>query len=172
VIVVTATPAPIPLATLQALQAIDIEQQLVTNVYRRVGPSVVNITTRSFTFDFFFNPIPQQGTGSGFVWDKQGHIVTNNHVVEDAESINVTLADGTTAEAEVVGVDPPNDLAVLHIDVAPEKLVPVELGSMEGLQVGQRVIAIGNPFGLEPVPYTHLRARETGRNLVCSLLPE
>ncbi len=149
VIVVTATPAPIPLATLQALQAIDIEQQLVTNVYKRVNPSVVNITTRSFTFDFFFNPIPQQGTGSGFVWDKQGHIVTNNHVVEDAESINVTLADGTTAEAEVVGVDPPNDLAVLHIDVAPEKLVPVELGSMEGLQVGQRAIAIGNPFGLE-----------------------
>jgi S1-C subfamily serine protease len=146
IIVVTATPPPIPLATLQAL---DVEQQLVTSVYERVSPSVVNVTSRTFTFDFFLNPIPQEGTGSGFVWDRQGHIVTNFHVIERAESIHVTLADGTTAEARVVGVDPPNDLAVLRIDVDPEKLVPVELGDVEGLRVGQRVIAIGNPFGLE-----------------------
>ena len=146
VIVVTATPPLVPLATLQAL---DVEQQLVTSVFERVGPSVVNVTTRSFTFDFFLNPIPQEGTGSGFVWDKQGQIVTNFHVIEGAESIHVTLADGTAAEAQVVGVDPLNDLAVLRIDVDPEKLVPVELGSVEGLRVGQRVIAIGNPFGLE-----------------------
>lgn len=144
--VIVLTPTPIPFETLQPL---DVEEQLVTRVYERVGASVVNITSRTITFDFFLRPIPQEGTGSGFVFDTAGHIVTNYHVIEGAEEVQVTLADGTSMPAKVVGADPPNDLAVLRIDVAPERLNPVPLGRVDTLRVGQRVIAIGNPFGLE-----------------------
>ncbi len=142
--VIILTPTPVPLATLLPL---DVEEQLVTSVYEQRAPSVVNVTSRTITYDFFFRPIPQEGTGSGFVFDAEGHIVTNYHVVEGAEEIQVTLADETSVPAEVVGVDPQNDLAVLHIDVPPEALKPIPLGDAEGLRVGQRVIAIGNPFG-------------------------
>jgi len=131
------------------LEAVDVEEQLVISVYERVSPAVVNITSRAYTYDFFFNIVPQEGTGSGFIYDKEGHIVTNYHVVEGAEEIEVTLADETKVPARVVGVDPSNDLAVLKIEVPPEKLHPVELGDSRTLRVGQRVIAIGNPFGFQ-----------------------
>jgi len=126
---------------------VDVEEQLIINVYKKASPSVVNITTKVLQLSFFFGVYPQEGAGSGFVYDKEGHIVTNYHVVEGAQSIEVSLSDELAVPAEVVGVDPPNDLAVLKVDVPPEKLVPVELGSSANLQVGQRAIAIGNPFG-------------------------
>ena len=157
--VVTPTPAPTPtplilIATATPLSptdlaALDVEDQLISNLYERVGPSVVHITARVITLDFFWGPMPSEGTGSGFVLDKEGHIVTNYHVVEGAESVTVILSDETEAPAQVIGVDPLNDLAVLKIEVPPEKLVPVTLGDSSTLRVGQRAIAIGNPFGLD-----------------------
>jgi S1-C subfamily serine protease len=126
---------------------VDIEEQLVIQVYERVNPVVVNVTSRVYTYDAFYNIVPQEGTGSGFIYDREGHIVTNFHVVEGAEEVEVTLADETKLPAQVVGVDPSNDLAVLKADVPPEALHPAELGDSHTLQVGQRVIAIGNPFG-------------------------
>jgi len=150
VVVVTATPGPLEmLPTLSAEQLIDVEEQLVVNAYDRVGPAVVHITSRAFVYSFFFEVIPQEGSGSGFVYDRAGHLITNYHVIEGAKELEVTLADGSMVPAQVVGADPYNDLAVLKIDVPREKLYPVELGSSADLHVGQRTIAIGNPFGLD-----------------------
>ena len=88
------------------------------------------------------------GEGSGFVWDAQGHIVTNNHVVENASSITVIFSDGTTASAELVGADPGSDLAVIKVDPAVDTLHPVTMGNSQNINVGDLVIAIGNPYGL------------------------
>jgi len=120
----------------------------VEAVYSQTGPSVVHITSVALGYDMFMRPVPQEGTGSGFVYDDQGHIVTNYHVVADAESVSVTLAGSQTYTATVVGADASNDLAVLHIDAAqlPE---PVPLADSDQLRVGQFVVAIGNPFGLD-----------------------
>jgi len=129
--------------------AADTEEQQVINIYARVSPAVLHITSRVIVRDLFWGAVPQEGTGSGFVIDKEGHVVTNNHVVENAQKVTVTLSDETSVEAEVIGTDPATDLAVLKIDVPPEKLYPVELGTSANLRVGQRAIAIGNPFGLD-----------------------
>jgi len=145
-VVIVAAPTPLPP---EVLQAADAEEQIVINVYERVSPSVVHITSRTQVFDFFRGPVPREGTGSGFVLDTQGRIVTNYHVIADAEEVEVVLADGTAAAARVIGADAYYDLAVLQIDVDPSHLRPVELGSSSDLRVGQRVIAIGNPFGLD-----------------------
>lgn len=145
-VVIVVTPTPLPP---EMLEAVDVGEQLVINVYEHVSPAVVHIASRVITLSFFWGPIPQEGTGSGFIIDTEGHIVTNNHVVEGADEVQVTLADGTRIPAEVVGTDPFNDLAVIKIDVPSEKLYPVELGSSADLRVGQRAIAIGNPFGLD-----------------------
>ena len=126
----------------------DLEARIAA-VYRRVGSSVVNITSRRLDRDFFLNPMPRGGTGSGFFYDRAGHIVTNYHVVEDAEEVRVTLADGRDLPAEVVGSDPSNDLAVLKVDLAVEEVPVATVGDSTALYVGQFVIAIGNPFGLE-----------------------
>lgn len=120
------------------------------HVYRNVNRSVVNITTRSVTpDDFLFLMVPREGTGSGSVLDKKGHILTNYHVVEEARQIAVTLFDGSSHQARLVGSDPNNDLAVLQIDATDDKLFPVTWGDSTRLIVGMRVFAIGNPFGLE-----------------------
>lgn len=145
-IIVVATPTPLP-ETL--LEPIDVEEALIANLYERVSPSVVNVTARTVTVSFFFGPIPSEGSGSGFILDQEGHIVTNYHVVEGAESIEVTLSDETTVSAELLGVDPSNDLAVLRIQLPDHVLQPVTLGDSTNLRVGQRAIAIGNPFGLD-----------------------
>jgi S1-C subfamily serine protease len=145
-IVLVATPTPLGE---DMLEPIDIEEQLVTNLYERVGPSVVHITAQVITVNFFFGPLPNEGTGSGFVYDDQGHIVTNYHVIEGAESIEVKFSDEFEVPARVVGIDPPNDLAVLALETLPEDLQPLTLGSSSALRVGQRTIAIGNPFGLD-----------------------
>jgi len=148
-IVLVATPTPLSPDKVAAAEAFDVEEQLVTNVYQRVSPSVVHITSRIVVMSFFAGPMPEEGTGSGFVLDKEGHIVTNNHVVQGAQTIEVTLFDSTRVPARVVGTDPANDLAVIQIDVPVAKLNPVELGDSSLLRVGQRAIAIGNPFGLD-----------------------
>ncbi|MBN1486011.1 MAG: trypsin-like peptidase domain-containing protein [Anaerolineae bacterium] len=129
-------------------------QTQVEAVYQAVGDSVVNISVTSISYDFFLNPIPQEGTGSGFVYDELGHIVTNYHVVENAELIQVICADGTSATAQLIGYDETYDLAVLRIDgdVTGEQKAPsapIPLGDSDVLRVGQFVVAIGSPFGLE-----------------------
>jgi len=145
-VVIVATPTPLGD---DALAPIDVEEQLVTNLYERVGPSVVHITARVITVDFFFGPMPHEGTGSGFIFDDLGHIVTNYHVVEGADKISIKFSDDLEIPARVVGIDPPNDLAVLALETLPENLVPLPLGTSDELRVGQRTIAIGNPFGLD-----------------------
>jgi S1-C subfamily serine protease len=145
-IVVVATPTALPA---QAMQETDVAEQRIINVYERVSPSVVHITSRSEVYDFWRGVIPSEGSGSGFVLDQQGNIVTNYHVIENATEIEVLLADGTAYPAQLVGADQFNDLAVVRIEAPSELLVPVDIGRASDLRVGQRVIAIGNPFGLD-----------------------
>lgn len=124
-------------------------QSQIIEIYEMAAPAVVNITNRGYVYDRFMGTVPQEGTGSGFVYDNEGHIVTNYHVIENAEELLVTLADGQTHEAMVVGSDATNDLAVLRVEGAKDLPDPLVLGDSESLQVGQFVLAIGNPFGLE-----------------------
>lgn len=149
----TATPTPLPpVVRLPAdMRAVlEAEEVWLETLYANASPSVVNITSRSYSYDFFFNVVPQEGTGSGFVWDTQGHIVTNYHVIKDAQKLEVKLADGSQVGATIVGIDPPNDLAVIKLVEVPESpLRPLPLGPSDRLRVGQRVVAIGNPFGFE-----------------------
>jgi S1-C subfamily serine protease len=126
---------------------LDLAERRVIDVYQRVAPAVVSITTRATVRDFFYNEIPQEGSGSGFVIDTLGHLLTNYHVIEGAEEIDVSFGEGNAYPAEVVGADPRNDIAVLRVEAPAELLVPVELGTSTNLLVGQRAIAIGNPFG-------------------------
>src|SRR3984957_15188690 len=127
-------------------EQLDSEEQNNISVYRKNIPSVVNVTSRVMTFDFFYGPVPQDGQGSGFVIDKDGHILTNYHVIESARQVEVTLHNRKKYKATVVGTDQAHDLAVIQIK-APD-LVPAVLGDSRNLQVGQKVYAIGNPFGL------------------------
>jgi len=146
----TATPAPAPLPPLEdEVEAANALEGQVIAVYEQVGPSVVNITSRSIAYDMWMQPVPQEGSGSGFVYDAQGRIVTNYHVVEGAEELIVKLADGDEYPAELVGADPTNDLAVLQIDAGAALPPPTSLADSDRLRVGQFVVAIGNPFGLE-----------------------
>ena len=124
----------------------DGEEQNNISVYKRNIPSVVNVTSRAMTFDFFYGLVPQEGQGSGFVIDREGHILTNYHVIADARQVEVTMHNRKKYKATVVGTDPSHDLAVIQIK-APD-LVPAVLGDSRNLQVGQKVYAIGNPFGL------------------------
>ena len=147
--VATATPAPPPGGTTPVAPGMALLEQEIIDVYDEAGQAVVNITNRSYGFDFFMNPVPQEGTGSGFVYDSAGHIITNYHVIEGADELFVTLPDETSVSAQVVGADASNDLAVIKVDAPAELLHPVPLGESDSLRVGQFVVAIGNPFGLE-----------------------
>lgn len=120
-------------------------------VYRQASPSVVNITNSRLVRSFYsLNPqeVPQ-GSGTGFVWNEDGYIVTNYHVVQQANRVEVTLQDGSTYNARFVGAEPDKDLAVIRIEADDKDLVPVSLGDSSLLEVGRKVIAIGNPFGLD-----------------------
>jgi len=139
-------PAQVEITEASGNEALDSEEQNNISVYRRNIPSVVNVTSRAMTFDFFYGLVPQEGQGSGFVIDKEGHILTNYHVVADARQVEVTMHNRKKYKATVVGTDPAHDLAVIQIK-APD-LVPSVLGDSRNLQVGQKVYAIGNPFGL------------------------
>jgi S1-C subfamily serine protease len=131
----------------EAAPAYDAEEQNNIAVYKRVLPSVVNITSTTLVFNFFYGSVPQQGQGSGFILDKAGHVLTNYHVVEGANrGIEVQLSNKHRYPAKVVGTDKTHDLALLQID-APN-LQSVVLADSTELSVGQKVYAIGNPFGL------------------------
>ena len=121
------------------------------DVFRKVSPSVVHITTLASQREMFTLNVQQvpRGTGTGFVWDEDGHIVTNFHVIQGANAARVTLADQSTHAARLVGAFPDRDLAVLKIDAPAAKLPPISVGASRELRVGQRVYAIGNPFGLD-----------------------
>ncbi|HIN32531.1 MAG TPA: PDZ domain-containing protein [Nitrospirales bacterium] len=124
------------------------DEKNTIRIYDRAKAAVVNITSRSVSYDFFMTPIPQEGSGSGTIIDQKGHIVTNYHVVRGAQRLEVTLSDGSQWEAQLVGADPLSDLATLHIDAPPEQLSVISMGDSLTLRTGQKVLAIGNPFGL------------------------
>src|SRR5213078_1590310 len=127
------------------------DEQATIDVFSKFARSVVHITsleTHRNRMKLDVAEIPQ-GTGSGFVWDQEGHIVTNFHVVQMGDRASVTLNDNTTYPATIVGTAPDKDIAVLHIDAPPSKLLPLPLGQSATLKVGQKVLAIGNPFGLD-----------------------
>jgi S1-C subfamily serine protease len=127
------------------------DEKRTIDVFRRARPSVVFITTLALRRDVFTLDVQQipQGNGSGFVWDRDGHVVTNFHVVQDGDAFSVTLADQSEWDARVVGIAPDKDLAVLRIKAPRERLVPLPPGVSKTLLVGQRVFAVGNPFGLD-----------------------
>jgi S1-C subfamily serine protease len=139
---------PLVTAGAHRAEALTEDEKNNISIYQKASPSVVNVTSTVITRDFFLNPIPREGSGSGSIIDNRGHILTNNHVIRDAQKLEVTLADGTKIPAKLVGTDPDNDLAVIQVNAPAEKLKPLPLGDSRKLQVGQKVLAIGNPFGL------------------------
>ncbi len=144
-----ATPSDAP-AKLFDRDGLSPEEVINIAVYEKINKGVVNITTRSTRVDgFFLLAIPEEGTGSGAVLDKAGHVLTNYHVVEGAREVAVTLFSQKTYDASLVGADPVNDIAVIKIDAPQDELHPIHLGDSSNLQVGMRVYAVGNPFGLE-----------------------
>src|ERR1700693_1410026 len=142
----TSGPQHIEITEAAGGEGLDSEEQNNIGVYRKNIGSVVNITSRVMTYDFFYGLVPQEGQGSGFVIDKEGHILTNYHVIEDARQLEVTLHNRKKYKATIVGTDKSHDLAIVQIK-APD-LQPMILGDSTNLQVGQKVYAIGNPFGL------------------------
>lgn len=124
------------------------EERTNIGVYEKVKSSVVNIDTKTFVNVRWLGTREQEGSGSGWILDKAGHIVTNYHVVQDSDLVSVTINEGESVPAEVIGVNPRNDIAVLKVNVDPAMLTPVELGESDTLRVGQKIFAIGNPFGL------------------------
>jgi S1-C subfamily serine protease len=138
--------SPLSLTEAEAAPAFDAEEQNNIAVYKKGLPSVVNITSKSMTFNFFYGQVPQEGQGSGFILDRAGHVLTNFHVIADANRIEVKTSDKHTYKATIVGSDKMHDLALLQIN-APN-LQPVTLADSSDLVVGQKVYAIGNPFGL------------------------
>ncbi len=138
---------PLELTTAAAAPAFDTEEQQNIAVYKKALPSVVNITSTAVQFDFFYGPVPQQGQGSGFILNKDGLILTNNHVIDNAQRVEVTLSNKKKYKAVVLTTDKGHDLALIKINNVPD-LVPATLSESNGLMVGQRVYAIGNPFGL------------------------
>ncbi len=147
---VSPTAAPLSVAPPENTLA-QLETQ-VEAVYAAVGDSVVHISVTSMGYDFFFNTVPQEGSGSGFVYDDAGHIVTNYHVIESAKNIQVIFADGATYTGEVIGSDSTYDLAVIALPpeaMEARTLRPIPLADSDAIRVGQFVVAIGNPFGLD-----------------------
>src|SRR5215470_16835193 len=139
-------PTKVEITEAAGSESLDSEEQNNILVYRKNIPSVVNITSKQVAFDFFYGLVPQEGQGSGFIIDKEGHVLTNYHVIADARQVEVTLHNRKKYRASVVGTDRSHDLAVIQIKGTG--LVPMVLGDSRNLQVGQKVYAIGNPFGL------------------------
>jgi putative serine protease PepD len=137
--------------TLLSTDAFSITEDEKNNiaVYEKVADGVVNVTSTAIQMDFFLNAYPTQGSGSGSIIDTKGHILTNHHVVANAQKLEVTLADGSKWPAKLIGSDPDNDLAVIKIEAPREKLKVIPMGDSKNLRIGQKVLAIGNPFGLQ-----------------------
>jgi S1-C subfamily serine protease len=157
----TATPpATVPTAVMPAMAPVSAEPEQATllederntiQVFEHVSPAVVFITNKALRRDFFTMDVQEvpQGAGSGFIWDAEGHIVTNYHVIEGGNSWSVTLNDNTSYDAEFVGAEPSKDLAVMRIKAPRSTLTPLPAASSDNLRVGQKVVAVGNPFGLD-----------------------
>jgi S1-C subfamily serine protease len=143
---VNSTPSQVEITEAASEEPLDTEEQNNVAVYRKNIASVVNVTSRALALDFFYGLVPQEGQGSGFIIDRDGHVLTNYHVIADAQRIEVTLHNRKKYRASIVGADRSHDLAVIQIK-APD-LQPMTLGESRNLQVGQKVYAIGNPFGL------------------------
>ncbi len=139
-------PTHVELSEAAGPETLDADEHNNIDVYHKAIPSVVNITSKTVAYDFFYGPVPEEGQGSGFIIDKEGHVLTNYHVVGNATQVEVTLHNKKTYKAPVIGRDRGHDLAVVKID-APG-VVPAVLGDSKNLQVGQKTFAIGNPFGL------------------------
>jgi S1-C subfamily serine protease len=160
---VAALQAPASTETLDAIEEENVR------IYRQASPAVANIVTRAVQYDFFFNAVPIEGAGSGFVIDTDGHILTNYHVVQGAQTIEVILGDQSHYKAKYIGADTRNDIALIQIDPHGHKLATLKLGDSRNLLVGQRVLAIGNPFGFESTLTTGVvsslgRTVQTGDN--------
>ena len=145
------------------------DELINVQIYRQAEPAVANIVTRAVEYDFFLNPVPVEGAGSGFVIDTDGHILTNYHVVQEAQTIEVTLGDQSRYKAKFLGADSRNDIALLKIDPKGRKLTALSLGDARTLEVGQKVLAIGNPFGFQSTLTTGVvsalgRTVQTGQN--------
>ena len=125
------------------------EEKLNTKLYKELSPTVVNITTTTLKYDAFFDIVPSNGSGSGVIIDPSGYILTNNHVIESATKLDVTLNDETEYSAKIIGTDKSNDLAVIKIEPKTANLSYIPIGNSSNLEVGQKVLAIGNPFGLQ-----------------------
>jgi S1-C subfamily serine protease len=132
-----------------AAKGLEPDEAINVQIYRQASPAVANIITRMVEYDFFFNPIPVEGAGSGFVIDTEGRLLTNYHVVSGAQTIQVTLGNLRRYQAHLVGADPRSDIALLKIDPGGHKLTALPLGDSDKLLVGQHVLAIGNPFGFQ-----------------------
>ncbi|HVU89644.1 MAG TPA: trypsin-like peptidase domain-containing protein [Pirellulales bacterium] len=141
--------SPAPKSPFDAPDELTPEERVNIAVYENVNRSVVNINTKARSEAFFFLEVPTEGVGSGSVLDKSGHILTNYHVVEGAKAIEVSLYNGQSYSGKLVGADPSSDLAVLSIEAPPDSLFPVTIGDSSSLKVGQKIYAIGNPFGQE-----------------------
>jgi S1-C subfamily serine protease len=129
--------------------ALTDDEAINVRVYRQTSPAVANILTKATEYDFFMDPVPVEGAGSGFVIDERGYILTNFHVVQEAQSIEVVLGDQTRYPGKFIGADQRNDVALLKIDPKGKHLNALALGDSASLQVGQKVLAIGNPFGFQ-----------------------
>jgi S1-C subfamily serine protease len=144
-----APPEPVsssPIATTPGLDPIEAEN---VRIYKQSAPAVANIVTRAVQYDFFLNPVPVEGAGSGFLIDTAGHILTNYHVIAGAQTVQVTLGDQSRYIAKYIGADTRNDIALIQINAQGQRLIPLPLGDSNNLVVGQRVLAIGNPFGFQ-----------------------
>ena len=130
-------------------ESLTTDVSLNVRISRQAAPAVANILTKATEYDFFMDPVPVEGAGSGFVIDDKGYILTNFHVVQEAQSIEVVLGDKTRYPAKVIGADPRNDVALIKIDPKGKTLIALPLGDSAALQVGQKVLAIGNPFGFQ-----------------------
>jgi S1-C subfamily serine protease len=128
---------------------LDVTEAENVRIYKEASPAVANIVTRTVQYDFFYNAVPVEGAGSGFVIDTDGHILTNYHVVQGAQTIEVTLGDQSRYKAKYIGADTRNDIALIQIDPGGHKLAALPLADSRNLLVGQRVLAIGNPFGFQ-----------------------
>lgn len=136
-------------STAQRDAALTEDESINVRIYRQASPAVANILTKATEYDFFMDPVPVEGAGSGFVIDPRGYILTNYHVVEGAQTIEVVLGDQSRHPAKYIGADQRNDVALVKIDPKGKPLVALPLGDSGAIQVGQKVLAIGNPFGFQ-----------------------
>ncbi len=142
-----ATVNAVHIPTAAADTSLDPTEAENVRIYKQASPAVANIVTRTVEYDFFYNAVPVAGAGSGFLIDKDGHILTNYHVIQGAQTIEVALGDQSRYKARLIGDDPRNDIALIQIDTKDHNITPLTLGDSRNLVVGQRALAIGNPFG-------------------------